>query len=114
MEIYVVQEFSMADYDFSADVEYHGAYINIDDAKEKAKSVFESLKEYYADDIEKYTRKEYEEEDDEEDSYEDYFDEDGEVEFDIDEEKGYYELHFGSEEDFELHRVEIKECILHE
>ena len=105
MEIYIVQEFSRADYDFSTDIEHHGAYVNREDAIVKAKEVFDGVKKLYEDDIDKYTYKE----DDEDD-----FDEDGEVKFRIDDESGYYEFTFGSEEDFELHSVEVVGCILHE
>lgn len=100
MKIYLVQEFSRADYDFSTDIKNHGLYVNRDEAVVRARQVFENLKEQYAKEIDKYT---YKEDNDE------YFDEDGEVEFDIDEDKGWYEFSFGSEEDFELFRVTVEE-----
>lgn len=110
MEIYIVQEFSRSDYAFETDIEYHGAYTSRDNAIEKAKSVFEKLKTFYADEIDKYTYKEDLDENEDEDYY---FDEAGEVYFDIDDERGFYQFTFGSEEDFELHSVEVKKCTLH-
>lgn len=112
MKIYIVQEFSRADYDFSTDIKHYGAYVNRDEAIAKAKSVFESLKQKYADEIDRYTRKEDTNfDEDDEDWDEDYeeFDEDGEVEFYIDDEKGRYEFNFGSEEDYELFSVTVEE-----
>ena len=93
MNIYLVQEFSRADYDFSTDIKNHGLYINRDEAIVRARQVFEKLQEQH---ISK--------EDDD-----DYLDEDGEVEFDIDEDKGWFEFSFGSEENFELFRVTVEE-----
>ena len=107
MEIYIVQEFSREDYDFSTDIEHHGAYVNKDKAIETAKEIFEKLKRKYADEIDQYTPK-YDEEDDE------YFDEEGEVEFYIENDKGFYAFSFGSEEDYELHEVKVVKCVLHE
>jgi hypothetical protein len=101
MNIYLVQEFSRADYDFSTDIKHYGLYVNRDEAIAKAKSVFESLKQKYADEIDRYTRKE-----------DTNFDEDGEVEFYIDDEKGRYEFNFGSEEDYELFSVTVEEIEL--
>lgn len=115
MKIYIVQEFSRADYDFSTDIKHYGAYVNRDEAIAKAQSVFEKLKQEYASEIDRYTRKEDEDnedfDEDDEDFDEDYeyFDEDGEVEFYIDDEKGRYEFHFGSEEDYELFSVTVEE-----
>ena len=103
MKIYLVQEFSREDYDFSTDVKNYGAYVNRNDAIVKAKQVFENLKQLYADEIDQYT---YKEDSDE------YFDEDGEVEFYTDDEKGRYEFNFGSEEDFELFSVTVEEIEL--
>lgn len=100
MNIYLVQEFSRADYDFSTDIKNHGLYINRNEAIVRARQIFEKLKEEYAKEIDQYTYKE---------DNDDYFDEDGEVEFDIDEEKGWFEFTFGSEEDFELLRVTVEE-----
>ena len=100
MKIYLVQEFSRADYDFSTDIKHHGLYVNRCEAITKAKQVFENLKCEYEDEIDKYTYRE---------DSDDYFDEDGEVEFEIDESKGLYEFHFGSEEDFELFSVTVEE-----
>ena len=107
MEIYIVQEFSREDYDFSTDIEHHGAYVNKDKAIEKAKEVFAKLKHKYTDEIDQYTPK-CDEEDDE------YFDEEGEVEFYIEDDKGFYAFSFGSEEDYELHEVKVVKCVLHE
>lgn len=101
MKIYLVQEFSRADYDFSTDIKHYGLYVNRDEAIVRARQVFEKLKEEYAKEIDQYTRKE--------DEDDDYFDEDGEVEFYIDDDKGRYEFHFGSEEDFELFSVTVEE-----
>lgn len=111
MKIYIVQEFNRSDYDFDTDIKYHGAYTSKDNAIEKAKDVFEKLKAFYADEIDEHTYNEDMGEDEDEDYY---FDEAGEVDFDIDDEMGFYKFTFGSEEDFELHSVEVKECILHE
>ena len=91
MKIYLVQEFSRADYDFSTDIKNHGLYVNRDEAITKAQDVFENLKQEYADEFDKYEC------------------DDGEVEFDIDEEKGWFEFSFGVEEDFELFRVTVEE-----
>ncbi len=93
MKIYLVQEFSRADYDFSTDIKNHGLYINRDESIVKARQVFEKLQEQHIS-----------EQDDD-----DYLDEDGEVEFDIDEDKGWFEFSFGSEENFELFRVTVEE-----
>ena len=93
MNIYLVQEFSRADYDFSTDIKNHGLYINRDESIVKARQVFEKLQEQHMS-----------EQDDD-----DYLDEDGEVEFDIDEDKGWFEFSFGSEENFELFRVTVEE-----
>lgn len=49
MKIYIVQEFSREDYDFSTDVKNYGAYVNRDEAIARAKCVFEKLKQTYAD-----------------------------------------------------------------
>ena len=91
MKIYLVQEFSRADYDFSTDIKHHGLYVNRNEAVAKAQDVFENLKQEYADEFEKYEC------------------DDGEVEFDIDDDKGWYEFTFGVEEDFELFRVTVEE-----
>ena len=91
MNIYLVQEFSRADYDFSTDIKNHGLYVNRYEAIVRARQVFEKLQEEYADEFSKYEC------------------EDGEVEFDIDEEKGWFEFSFGFEEDFELFRVTVEE-----
>lgn len=101
MKIYLVQEFTREDYDFSTDIKNYGAYVNRDEAIARAKSVFESLKEKYADEIDQYTYKEDEEHED--------FDWDGEVEFYTDDDKGRYEFNFGSEEDYELISVTVEE-----
>ena len=100
MEIYLIQEFSRSDYDFSTDIKNHGLYVSKNEAIARARDIFEKLKEKYADEIDRYT---YKEDEDNED-----FDEDGEVEFYIDDDKGQYEFHFGSEEDFELFRVKVE------
>ena len=107
MKIYLVQEFSREDYDFSTEIKNHGAYVNRDEAVARAKEVFEDLKQRYADEIDRHTRKEYEDDEDWDEDYEE-FDEDGEVEFYTDDDRGLYELKFGSEEDFELHNVKIE------
>lgn len=91
MNIYLVQEFSRADYDFSTDIKNHGLYMNRYEAIVRARQVFEKLQEQHIS----------EDEDD--------FDEDSEVEFDIDEDKGWFEFSFGSEENFELFRVTVEE-----
>ena len=101
MKIYLVQEFSREDYDFSTDIKNYGAYVNRDEAIAKAKSVFESLKQKYAEEIDQYTCKEGEDDED--------FDWDGEVEFYTDDDKGRYEFNFGSEEDYELLSVTVEE-----
>lgn len=103
MKIYLVQEFSRADYDFSTDIKHYGLYVNRDEAIVRARQVFEKLKEEYAKEIDQYT---YKEDSDES------FDEDGEVEFYIDDEKGRYEFNFGSEEDYELFSVTVEEIEL--
>ena len=91
MNIYLVQEFSRADYDFSTDIKNHGLYVNQYEAIVRARQVFEKLQEEYENEFSKYEC------------------EDGEVEFDIDEEKGWFEFSFGTEEDFELFRVTVEE-----
>lgn len=101
MKIYLVQEFSRADYDFSTDIKHYVAYTNRNEAIAVAKQIFENLKQKYANEIDQYTYKE------DEDNY--GFDEDGEVKFDINDDKGWYEFKFGSEEDFELFRVTVEE-----
>lgn len=93
MNIYLVQEFSRADYDFSTDIKNRGLYINRDEAIVRARQVFEKLQEQHIS----------------EDEDDDDFDEDVEVEFDIDEDKGWFEFSFGSEENFELFRVTVEE-----
>ena len=93
MNIYLVQEFSRADYDFSTDIKNHGLYMNRDEAIVRARQVFEKLQEQHIS----------------EDEDDDCFDEDVEVEFDIDEDKGWFEFSFGSEENFELFRVTVEE-----
>ena len=94
MKIYLVQEFSRADYDFSTDIKHHGLYVNRNEAIAKAKDVFDGLKQEYAEEFEKYEC------------------DDGEVEFDVDDDKGWYEFTFGIEEDFELFRVTVEEIDL--
>lgn len=86
MNIYLVQEFSRADYDFSTDIKNHGLYVNRYEAIVRARQVFEKLQEQHISE-----------------------DEDDEVEFDIDEDKGWFEFSFGSDEDFELFRVTVEE-----
>lgn len=114
MEVYVVQEFSREDYDFSTDIENHGVYINKDKAIEKAKKIFDGLKARYKEEIEEYTPRDNNEYDDEEDEDFEDFDEEGEVEFYIEEENGFYAFSFGSNENYELHEVKVVKCILHE
>lgn len=109
MEIYIVQEFSREDYDFSTDVKTYGAYTDRSRAVERAKEAFESLRKLYADEIDQYTPKE---DVDDDDNFED-FDEDGEVEFYVNDEKGFYSFSFGSEENYELHEVQVVECVLY-
>ena len=104
MKIYLVQEFGRSDYDFSTHIKHHGVRVNRDEAILIAKQVFEDIKKRYADEIDRYT---YKENGDNED-----FDEDGEVKFLVDNNKGIYEFHFGSEEDFELFRITIIEIEL--
>ena len=86
MNIYLVQEFSRADYDFSTDIKNHGLYVNQYEAIVRARQVFEKLQKQHISE-----------------------DEDDEVEFDIDEDKGWFEFSFGSDEDFELFRVTVEE-----
>lgn len=114
MEIYIVQEFSRADYDFSTDIEYHGAYVDKDNAIKASKEVFEKLKHQYEDEIAKYTRKDDENYDNDDEDYDEAFYEEGEVEFYAEEDRGFYAFSFGSEEDYELHEVKVVKCVLHE
>lgn len=114
MEIYIVQEFSRSDYDFSIDIEHHGAYVSQDEAIDKAKKIFEKLKQSYEEEINKYTPKEDTDYDEDDDEDFEYFDEDGEVEFYIEDDKGFYAFSFGSEEDYELHEVKVVKCVLHQ
>lgn len=114
MEVYIVQEFSREDYDFSTDIKNHGVYINKDKAIEKAKKIFDGLKDRYKEEIEECTPRNNDEYDDEDDDYFEDFDEAEEVEFYIDDEKGFYSFSFGSDENYELHEVKVVKCILHE
>lgn len=90
MKIYLVQEFSRADYDFSTDIKNHGLHVSRNEAVAHAKTIFENLTKEHEDEFDQYEC-------------------DGEVEFDIDDDKGWYEFTFGTEEDFELFRVTVEE-----
>jgi hypothetical protein len=97
MELYAVVKQSKYDYDFSVDTTKHGIFVNKVEAINKAKVVFEKLKEECAENIEKYTYNE-----------DNILDESEEIEFEIDEENGYFEMSFGYEEDHESHCVTVE------
>jgi hypothetical protein len=84
MELYAVVKQSKYDYDFSVETVKHGIFVNRMDAICKAKAVFESLQEPGDEELEN-------------------------LEYDIDEEIGYFEMSFGYEEDYESHIVSVEE-----
>lgn len=83
MELYAVVKQSKYDYDFSVETVKHGIFVNKMEAICRAKTVFESLKEPGDDELEN-------------------------LEFEIDEDNGYFEMSFGYEEDFESHCVTVE------
>ena len=83
MELYAVIKQSKYDYDFSVATTKHGIFVNKTEAINKAKAVFENLKE--------------------EDDYKLE-----NLEYDIDEENGYFAMSFGFEEDYENHCVTVE------
>ena len=100
MKIYVVSSMDKIDYDFSVEMHKHGCFrpSSRDKAIAKAKEVFESLKYLYEEEIEQYSDKE------------EYPDEDsGAVYIEEDDEYGYYEISFGTEEHHECHCVYVDE-----
>lgn len=84
MELYAVVKQSKYDYDFSVETVKHGIFVNRMDAICRAKAVFESLQEPGDEELEN-------------------------LEYDIDEEIGYFEMSFGYEEDYESHIVSVEE-----
>ena len=84
MELYAVVKQSKYDYDFSVSTTKHGIFVNKMDAIYRAKSVFEDLQEPGDEELEN-------------------------LEYDIDEEIGYFEMSFGYEEDYESHIVSVEE-----
>lgn len=83
MELYAVVKQSKYDYDFSVDTTKHGIFVNKIEAICKAKAVFERLKEPGDEELEN-------------------------LEYEIDEENGYFCMSFGYEEDYESHCVTVE------
>lgn len=83
MELYAVIKQSKYDYDFSVETIKYGLFVNKAEAIYKAKKVFESLQ------------------DDDDDELED-------LEYEIDEENGYFRMSFGYDEDYESHCVTVE------
>lgn len=84
MKLYAIVKQSKYDYDFSVTTTKHGICVNKMEAIYKAKVVFESLQEPGDEDLEN-------------------------LEYEIDEENGYFEMSFGYEEDYESHIVTVEE-----
>lgn len=103
MKIYTVQRKDKFYYDFSVELKKCGCFKDIEEAKRKAKSVYESMCGEYEDEMLEYSDKdEYEDEDD------------GALYVEEDYENGYYEISFGYEEDHEVHTVAVNEWELQE
>jgi hypothetical protein len=83
MELYAVVKQSKYDYDFSVESTKHGIYVNKMEAICRVKTVFESLQEPGDEELEN-------------------------LEYDIDEENGYFAMSFGYEEDYEIHCVTVE------
>ena len=83
MELYAVVKQSKYDYDFSVLTTKHGIFVNKMEAINRAKTVFEGMQEPGDEDLEN-------------------------LEFEIDEENGYFEMSFGYEEDYENHCVTVE------
>ena len=83
MELYAVIKQSKYDYDFSVDTTKHGIFVNKMEAINRAKIVFENLQEEGDDELEN-------------------------LEYEIDEDNGYFQMSFGYEEDFESHCVTVE------
>ena len=97
MKIYTVKGMHRIDYDFTIAFFKLGCFTNKDNALQRAKEAFEKAKaEDYAEDIARY-------------SNEEECNEDELVKFYEDEEKGYYRLSFGVEEDYEAYRISVDE-----
>lgn len=102
MVIYTVQSMDKYDYDFSVEIGKHGAYQEKEDALEAAKEEFKKLKLSLAKELVLYS-------DDD-----DYPDEDsGRVQIETDEERGYYRISFGYQEDYECHSIAVDEWKLY-
>lgn len=100
MTIYVVSSMSKYDYDFSVETRKHGCFRpgSRDKAIAKAREVFEYLKSTCEEEIEEYSNEE------------EYPDEDsGALYIEEDDEFGYYQISFGTEEKHECHCVYVDE-----
>ena len=100
MTIYVVSSMSKYDYDFSVETQKHGCFrpASRDKAIAKAREVFKYLKNTCKEEIEEYSNEE------------EYPDEDsGALYIEEDDEAGYYQISFGTEENHECHCVYVDE-----
>ena len=103
MKVYTVLRQDKFDYDFSVELKRCGCYVNIEDAKQKAKAIYEKMCGEYEDEMLEYS---------DQDTYEDEYD--GALVVEEDFENGYYEITFGHEEHHEVHSVSVDEWLLHE
>ena len=103
MKVYTVQRKDKFYYDFSVELKKCGCFTDIEEAKRKAKTVYEKMCGEYEDEMLEYSDKnEYEDEDD------------GALAIEEDFENGYYRISFGFEENYEVHSVAVDEWELHE
>ena len=84
MKLYAVVKQSKYDYDFSVSTTKHGIFANRMEAICRAKVVYQNLQEPGDEDLEN-------------------------LEYEIDEEHGYFGISFGYEEDYESHCVTVEE-----
>lgn len=100
MKMYVVSSMSKYYYDFSVETRKHGCFRpeSRDKAIAKAREFFEHLKNVCKEDIDEYSNEE------------EYPDEDsGALYIEEDDEYGYYQISFGTEEHHECHCVYVDE-----
>ena len=97
MKVYTVQRMDKYDYDFSVELKKCGCFVNKTDAKRKAKEVYDGMRVEYKEDIVDYERAK--------NMYEDY----SLLEFEEDDENGYYRISFGDSDEYEYHSVAVDE-----